>query len=233
MKTIPIKCENDYAQIFSVRSGCNCTADSNRALTSLCEMLIPAVSERASCLNDLLAWRPYSYAPTLHIELKKETAPQINAIVEEYNDVIDDLMYLDTNEYEQHEEIESCPTDIVDISFCVWNLSKLNDIIYAIANKLGELEADAKASLNFIFPEGEGVYLDYDGNVTDTSYDPSLVWEIKRGKVEMPHCRMVIYGDDVDNLLYYGYYLFSDISVAEWRDLLGVEIEVGFKDEND
>ena len=57
--------------------------------------------------------------------------------------------------------------------------------------------------------------------------------QLANGVVEKPNCRMVIYGDDVDNLLYYGCHLFTDFSVSDWRNVFGVEIEVGFKDEND
>lgn len=232
MNTIKITNENDYAQIFSKRCGCHCAAKSKNALTHLCEDLIPAVSERFTSLDELVSAWGTSYAPNAHIEVGKNNAKAISELVEAYDTAIDDLMYLDTEEYEQHEEIEDCPTDKVDINFVICDLAKLDEIIYAVASKLGTLDEDADVSLNFIFPEGEGSFFDKEGVVIDNSRDPSLVWKIRGGKVTKPDCRMVIFGDDIDNILYYGCHLFTDFSVFDWKNVFGVEIEVGFKNEN-
>ena len=232
MKTIKITNENDYAQIFSKRCGCHCAAKSKNALTHLCEDLIPAVSERFTSLDELVSAWGTSYAPNVHIEVSKKNAKVISGLVETYEIVIDDLTYLDSEEYEQHEEIEDCPTNTVDINFVICDLAKLDEIISVVAGKLDVLGEDANVSLNFIFPEGQGTFLNNEGTIIDNSRDPSLIWKIRNGNVIKPDSRMVIFGDDIDNILYYGCHLFRDISVADWKNLFGVEIEVGFKDEN-
>ena len=108
-----------------------------------------------------------------------------------------------TEEYEQHEEIEDCPTDTVDINFVICDLAKLDEIISTMAEKLDVLGEDANVSLNFIFPEGQGTFLNNEGAIIDNSRDPSLIWEIRNGNVIKPDFRMVIFGDDIDKYIEY------------------------------
>ena len=233
MKTIKITNENDYAQIFSKRCGCHCAAKSKNALTHLCEDIIPAASERYTNIDELNTYCDHSFALITHIKISKKNAREMDKFFLNYEAQISDYEYLDGYSYDLYDDIDDCPSDIVDFTFIPTDLFILDEIINKAAIKLQELGESTELRLNFIFTDGEGIILDANGNEINDGYEPAFIWKLANGVVEKPNCRMVIYGDDVDNLLYYGCHLFTDFSVSDWRNVFGVEIEVGFKDEND
>ena len=227
MKTIFINNENDYATILSELSGLNLTATNSKELIEACKAAEPIMMADMEIeeFKDPMRCRDACYAPTVHIRISKANAHAMDDFFKNYEvDLDDDYHYQDTNEYEWHDTIEECPTDIIDFTFVFWDLKKFDKFIHDVAEKLKELGEDTELDLNFIFPESDGAMEYEDGTRED--YDPSLTWKITNGEIKNPNAKIIIFGSKKWQVLYHGYTLLSDMPIADWKRLWNVDIVV-------
>ena len=227
MKTIFINNENDYASILSELSGLNLTATNSKELIEACKAAEPIMMADMEIeeFKDPMRCRDASYAPTVHIRISKKNAHAMDDFFKNYEvDLDDDYHYQDTKEYEWHDTIDECPTDIIDFTFIFWDLKKFDKFIHDVAKKLKELGEDTELDLNFIFPESDGAMEYEDGTRED--YDPSLTWKITNGEIKNPNAKIIIFGSKKWQVLYHGYTLLSDMPIADWKRLWNVDIVV-------
>ena len=227
MKTIFINNENDYATILSELSGLNLTATNSKELIEACKAAEPIMMADMEIeeFKDPMRCRDACYAPTVHIRISKANAHAMDDFFKNYEvDLDDDYHYQDTNEYEWHDTIEECPTDIIDFTFVFWDLKKFDKFIRDVAEKLKELGEDTELDLNFIFPESDGAMEYEDGTRED--YDPSLTWKITNGEIKNPNAKIIIFGSKKWQVLYHGYTLLADMPIADWKRLWNVDIVV-------
>lgn len=227
MKTIFINNENDYATILSELSGLNLTATNSKELIEACKAAEPIMMADMEIeeFKDPMRCRNACYDPTVHIRISKANAHAMDDFFKNYEvDLDDDYHYQDTNEYEWHDTIEECPTDIIDFTFVFWDLKKFDKFIHDVAEKLKELGEDTELDLNFIFPESDGAMEYEDGTRED--YDPSLTWKITNGEIKNPNAKIIIFGSKKWQVLYHGYTLLADMPIADWKRLWNVDIVV-------
>ena len=227
MKTIFINNENDYATILSELSGLNLTATNSKELVEACKAAEPIMMADMEIeeFKDPMRCRDASYAPTVHIRISKANAHAMDDFFKNYEvDLDDDYHYQDIKEYEWHDTIEECPTDIIDFTFVFWDLKKFDKFIHDVAEKLKALGEDTELDLNFIFPESDGAMEYEDGTRED--YDPSLTWKITNGEIKNPNAKIIIFGSKKWQVLYHGYTLLSDMPIADWKRLWNVDIVV-------
>ena len=224
MRTIFIKNENDYATLLSELSGLNLSATNSKELIEACKAAEPILMADME-IKDPMRCRDACYAPTVHIRISKKNAHAMDDFFKNYEvDLDDDYHYQDIKEYEWHDTIEECPTDIIDFTFVFWDLKKFDKFIHDVAEKLKELGEDTDLDLNFIFPESDGAMEYEDGTRED--YDPSLTWKISKGEIKNPNAKIIIFGDKKWQVLYHGYTLLADMPIADWKRLFNVDIVV-------
>ena len=227
MKTIFINNENDYATILSELSGLNLTATNSKELIEACKAAEPIMMADMEIeeFKDPMRCRDACYAPTVHIRISKANAHAMDDFFKNYEvDLDDDYHYQDTKEYEWHDTIEECPTDIIDFTFVFWDLKKFDKFIHDVEKTLKEFGEDTELDLNFIFPESDGAMEYEDGTRED--YDPSLTWKITNGEIKNPNAKIIIFGDKKWQVLYHGYTLLADMPIADWKRLCNIDIVV-------
>ena len=224
MRTITINNENDFATIISEFCGKTFTANSREELRTVCEKAAPILWDNRT-MDYIVDYHDPSYAPTVHIHISKKNAYEMDKFFKNYDINSNwDYNYLDTDRYEEHQTIEECPTEDVDFSFVFWDLNRLENFVNDIAKKLKTLDEDTNFALNFIFPEGDGAIEYKDGTRDD--WDPSLIWKIRKGEVETPNCKMIMFGKYPTEVLYHCYTLFEELSIADWRSKFDVEFVI-------
>ena len=230
MRTIKITNENDYASLLSELSGLNLTANNKDELVAACKAAEPILmaDQEIEVFKDPFRCREASYAPTVHIRISKANAHAMDDFFKNYDiDLDNDYIYQDTENYEWHDTIEECPTDIIDFTFIFWPLEKFDKFIHDVAEKLKEVGEDTEMDLNFIFPEDDGAMEYEDG--TREEFDPSLTWKFSGGEIKNPNAKIIIFGDKKWQVLFHGYTLLADMPIADWKRLWNVDIVVEFK----
>ena len=224
MRTIKITTENDYAALVSELTGKNATANCGAELRKICEDAIPLLWKNRT-EDDLIRWYDASYAPTVIIRLNKKNAHALDEFLRNYEiSLMDDYIYNSLEDGEIYDSIEECPGDKVDISFILFDLSVLNKLLEDVAGKLSELNEDADVLLTFLFPKDDGAFV-YTNGARENG-NCSLVWEITDGKIKNLNSKMIILGDDFRSILYHGIFLLAETSIADWKRLFNVDIEV-------
>ena len=223
MKTIFINNENDYTSIISELSGKNYSVQNACELCEVCKEVAPLLCGKT--LDAISAYREPCYAPTVHIEISKKNAYAMDDFFKNYEmDLNNDYLYLDTENYECHDTIEACHTEKVDFTFVIDDLTVLEKLISDVAQKLLELGENADFALNYLVPMDEGA-IEYENGKREVG-DPSLIWEIREGKVKNPNAKVIIFGANREALLYYGSTLVPNVLGAEWKRVFNVDIAI-------
>ena len=223
MKTIIINNANDYAFIISELSGKNFTAKDGHELSRLCEVAAPIICDRT--IDAISAYRDPSYAPAVHIDISKKNAHAMDDFFKTWGcDRYSDYLYLDAVEHDVYDSIDDVPSDKVDFTFVVYDLTELEKLIEDVAQKLSELGEDTDFLLNYLVPDGEGA-IEYENGERAVG-DPALIWEIRDGKVKNPNAKIIIFGSNHEAFLYYGSILVPNVLGADWKRLWNVDIVV-------
>ena len=102
---------------------------------------------------------------------------------------------------------------------------EVNSLVEVVKKKLKELGEDTNLEVNWIFPYGhEGTILKRDGE--EMGAMRGLVWNISDGNVTKPDGTLVIFGEDYMTLFPVLRFVFTELTVAQWKELCGVDIEV-------
>jgi hypothetical protein len=214
---------NDYASIISELTGKNHFAITDRDLCKVCEEAAPILCDRT--IDAISAYREPCYAPTVHIAISKKNSYAMDDFFKAIGcDRYSDYCYLDAVEYDEYDSIDDVPSDKVDFTFIIDDLSKLETLINDVAKKLSELGEDTDFILNYLVPMDEGA-IEYENGEREVG-DPSLVWEIRDGQVKNPNAKIVIFGSDREALLYYGSILVPNVLEAEWKRIFNVDVTV-------
>ncbi len=222
MNTI-INNANDYASIISELTGKNYFAITGRDLCKICEEAAPILCDRT--IDAISAYREPCHAPTVHIAISKKNSYAMDDFFKAIGcDRYSDYCYLDAVEYDEYDSIDDVPSDKVDFTFVIEDLSKLEKLINDVAKKLSELDEDTDFILNYLVPMDEGA-IEYENGEREVG-DPSLVWEIRDGQVKNPNAKIIIFGSDREALLYYGSILVPNVLEAEWKRIFNVDVTV-------
>jgi hypothetical protein len=136
-----------------------------------------------------------------------------------------DIYLEDNNMTENTNNVKN--ESIYSIEFILNQIAKLQEqteYLNTTLEKLSELGEDVDFLLNYLVPMSEGA-IEYENGEREVG-DPSLVWEIRDGKVKNPNAKIVIFGADRDALVYYGYTLVANVLEASWKRLFNVDIVV-------
>ena len=229
MTTFIIKNEKDFEKVIEAKFGVKCTIDNVKDLYDVTEKIYATKYEDADLPKDINRALDYGYCPTVHIEISKKNAYAMDEFFKGmkcggYGTCCCDYTYLDADEYDEYGSIDEVPSDKVDFTFDT-RLMEVNSLIEAVAKKLKELGEDTDLEVNWIFPDGyEGTILKRDGK--EMGKTRGLVWSISDGNVTKPDGTLVIFGEEDMVFLPVLRFIFTELTVAQWKELCGVDIEV-------
>ena len=229
MTTFIIKNEKDFEKVIEAKFGVKCTIDNVKDLYDITEKIYQAKYADADLPKDIDRALDYSYCPTVHIEISKKNAYAMDEFFKGmkcggFGTCCSDYTYRDSDEYDEYDSIDEVPSDKVDFTFDT-ELVNVNSLIELVAKKLKELGEDADFVVNWIFPYGfEGTILNRDGE--EMANSRGLLWKIENGEVTHPDGTLVIFGEEDMVLLPVLRFIFTELTVAQWKELCGVDIEV-------
>jgi hypothetical protein len=229
MTTIKIGSEKDFEKVIEAKFGVKCTIDNVKDLYDVTEKIYATKYAEADLPKDINRALNYSYCPTVHIEISKKNAYAMDEFFKgmkrgSFGSYCCDCTYLDSDEYWEYDSIDEVPSDKVDFTFET-QLMEVNSLVEVVAKKLKELGEDTNLEVNWIFPDGyEGTILKRNGE--EMGVTRGLVWNISDGNVTKPDGTLVIFGEEDMVLLPVLRFVFTELTVAQWKELCGVDIEV-------